>query len=47
MPRLCALCPEVPPCFPRSACSVKCLILEQIAGQGVLVALSFALNAVP
>lgn len=47
MPRLCALCPEVPQRFPRSACSVKYLILEQIAGQGVLVALSSALNAVP
>lgn len=32
---------------PRGACSVKYLILEQIAGQGVLVALSSALNAVP
>lgn len=47
MSRLCALCPEVPQYFPRSACNVKCLILEQIAGQGVLVALSSALNAVP
>lgn len=47
MSRLCALCPEVPQYFPRSVCNVKCLILEQIAGQGVLVALSSALNAVP
>lgn len=47
MPGLCVLCPEVPHCFPGSARSVKCLILEQAAGQGVLVALSSALNAVP